>query len=123
MNSQNFNDILKKYRSKANISTNKAAEHLFVSPTTYRQYENGRHLPNPETLIRISSLYHIHIVELAKLLIPGDVLNQNPTYEEELCSIQPMLTNDENSLLEYFSKLNYNTQTNLLLFLKAISNS
>lgn len=80
-----FHESIKEKRKKLNLTQEEVAEKLFVSRQTISNWENGKTLPDIESLISISELYEISLDELIK----GDKKMQRKikikhNYEDEI---------------------------------------
>lgn len=80
-----FHESIKEKRKNLNITQEEVAEKLFVSRQTISNWENGKTLPDIESLISISELYEISLDELIK----GDKKMQRKikikhNYEDEI---------------------------------------
>lgn len=80
-----FHESIKEKRKNLNLTQEEVAEKLFVSRQTISNWENGKTLPDIESLISISELYEISLDELIK----GDKKMQRKikikhNYEDEI---------------------------------------
>ena len=60
-------NTLQELRTKAGLSQKDICEYLPTTPQTYSGYENGRHEPSIETLVRLALLYNVSLDYLAGL--------------------------------------------------------
>ena len=59
----NISEQLKKFRNKANLSAAECAESIGVSPSTYRDWENGRSISG-EPYTKVAKVFGISLSEL-----------------------------------------------------------
>jgi transcriptional regulator with XRE-family HTH domain len=53
--------LIKKYRTKAKMTQQQMADHLYIQKNTYNQYENGKRRIDTETFFKIAEILNIHI--------------------------------------------------------------
>lgn len=58
---------IKQLRVRAKYKQDYIAQKLFVSPSTYRHYENGLRLPDIFTIQKIAGLYGLTIDDILKI--------------------------------------------------------
>ncbi len=57
---------LRYLRLENNLTQHKVADYLNISRSAYAYYESAASLPSCQSLLRLSSLYHVSIDELLK---------------------------------------------------------
>ena len=84
---------LKAARSRAGLTQEQVAEHLFVSRQTISNWENEKSYPDIVSVVRLSDLYSISLDELLK----GDaeMLKHLGEIEKERGPIKPRETETE----------------------------
>ena len=91
-------DVILQIRTKHHLSQEQLAETLFVTRQAVSRWETGETLPGPETLKRMSTLYHVSINTLlgsprhlicqcCGMPLDDDTLSQEPNgeFNEEYC--------------------------------------
>jgi transcriptional regulator with XRE-family HTH domain len=108
-------DNLAYLRKKAGLSQKEVAEIIECAVQTYSGYENGRHEPNIESLVRIAFLYNVTIDFIAGKYegidddLEGMVNNiiENPKFEQ----LQNKLKSMEQDINELKNQINKKEET------------
>ncbi|WP_312368550.1 helix-turn-helix domain-containing protein [Lachnoclostridium sp.] len=135
MNNNLIAKRLKELRKSFEYTQEFVASYLNIGRQAYSHYETGRNTPTTDTLYKLSSLYHIPVNDLLKLLSPNsletyvspennniasnmlsDFLDylDNPDNEKKL----KMLNRKEKELLFCFEKISTKDQDDILEFIK-----
>lgn len=61
---------IKRYRTAANLSQEELAERIFITRQTLSNWETGKTYPDLNSLLRLSTVFHVSLDELVKGDIP-----------------------------------------------------
>ncbi|WP_078379223.1 helix-turn-helix domain-containing protein [Sutcliffiella halmapala] len=61
---KNIGENIRQYRERANLTTNELALKLRVGTATIEKYESGQHVPDVQTILKISTVLDVPASEL-----------------------------------------------------------
>lgn len=76
--------IIKEKRKKEQLTQEKLAEKLFVSNKTISNWENGKTMPDIESVIRFAKLFNL---SLDNLLLEGSDIVENIKVQEKIATL------------------------------------
>lgn len=110
---EEFGLRLRKIRRFRKLTQKEISKQLNISRQAYSNYEQGRCLPPPDTLAEMSILLNTNLF----ILFIHDAVNQHNF--KPLIQDYEIPPDEQNSLLDLYSKMSLEARSNLLQYIKS----
>lgn len=97
--------VIAEYRNKKNLSQKELANILDVNTSTIGLWETNKRFPSPESLVKIADYFNISMDTLFK---------EDRDYRIHIPDEKPSLSNDCKRLIDYYEKMNEESQEILM---------